>query len=94
MDFCSLTIACRTHTATGLGSRKGRLSHLCSLRSSDLIIVMDQDTWRERIQKDRFAGVRLDLMLTCVEASNSLRDNPLEVVDHRVGHWVGGDVPK
>merc|ERR1712223_2083078 len=29
---------------------------------------------------------------TCIEASDSLGDNPLEVVDHRVGHRVGGDV--
>ena len=28
-----LTIACRTHTATGRGSRKGKLSHQCSRRS-------------------------------------------------------------
>merc|ERR1719166_374320 len=29
---------------------------------------------------------------TSIEASHSLGDNPLEVVDHRVGHRVGGDV--
>merc|ERR1711994_25012 len=29
---------------------------------------------------------------TGIEASDSLGDNPLEVVDHRVGHRVGGNV--
>ena len=36
--------------------------------------------------------ISLQLEPTCVEASDGLRDDPLEVVDDWVGHGVGGDV--
>ena len=99
-----LTIACRTHTATGQGSRKGRLSRPCSRHSSNLlkllyhvdfcIMLTFVSCWLS-YHVDFHIKARCFLVvdrLTCVEPTNSLRDNPLEIIDHRVWHRVGCDV--
>ena len=109
-SFLPLTTACRTHTATGQGSHRGRWFHQCSLHSSDLPCFHRTSNILYKKANNHSFGrifctfsirnlfhrnlVSSAFSLTGIEASDSLGDNPLEVVDHRVGHRVGGDVPE